>query len=100
MQTAADNIMMMSDKEKFYSVVNQFDFLKPFWDQKAHEIRYKSLEERLGTMSSGEMFLAKFMANVWFHQDEYPFSLIDAMGTLCGDFKEVIEDWVKSPYWP
>lgn len=83
-----------------YSVVNQFDCLKPLWDQQNHEIRLDAFEQRLGTMSTGEGHLAKFMANVWFHDDKYNFSLIDAMGTVYGDFKAVIEDWVKNPYWP
>ena len=91
---------MMTDKEKFYSVVNQFDYLKPLWDQVNHEIRLEAFENRLATMSTGEKYLALFMANIWFHDDRYPFSLIDAMGTLYGHFKAPVEDWVKNPYWP
>ncbi|USE39118.1 hypothetical protein [Endozoicomonas sp. SCSIO W0465] len=60
----------------------------------------EAFETRLGTMSTGEMYLAKFMANIWFYDDRYPFSLIDAMGTLYDQFKIPIEDWVKNPYWP
>lgn len=91
---------MITDREKFYSVINQFDYLKPLWDQVNHEIRLEAFNDRLGTMSTGEMYLAKFMANIWFHDERYNFSLIDAMGALYGHFKAPIEDWVKAPYWP
>ena len=90
----------VSDKEKFYSVINQFDFLSPYWDQESHGLRRNSFEKRLGTMSSGEYHLAAFMANVWFNSNEYDFDLFDALGTVSGRFKAVIEDWVKQPYWP
>lgn len=91
---------MKTAREKFYNVINQFDYLKPLWDQKNHKIRLNAFNDRLETMSTGEEYLAKFMANVWFHNDRYNFSLTDAMGTLHGQFKAPIEDWVKNPYWP
>lgn len=89
----------MNDREKFYSVINKFQFLKPLWDQNNHEIRIKAFEERIGTMSSGEVHLAKFMAAVWFHDNKYSFDLLSAMN-LSGHFRKVIQDWVKEPYWP
>ena len=98
-EIGADN-HMMTDREKFYSVINQFHYLKPLWDQENHEIRLEAFEDRLGTLSTGEGYLARFMANIWFHKDRYNFSLIDAMGILHGKYKAPIEDWVKNPYWP
>ena len=90
----------MTDKQKFYSVVDRFPCLQPFWNQDKHELRRDAFEKRLGTMSSGEYQLAIFMANVWFHQDEYEFSIFDALGTVSGRYKQVIADWVREPYWP
>lgn len=98
-EIGADNIML-TDREIFYNVVNQFNFLKPLWDQAKHEIRLEAFENRLGTMSTGEKYLACFMANIWFHENRYDFSLIDAMGRLDGPFRRPIVDWVKNPYWP
>ena len=89
----------MNDREKFYSVINQFDFLKHLWDQTNHEIRINALEERLGTMSSGEVHLAKFMTAVWYHRNKYDFDLFQAMN-LSSNFRKVIQDWIKEPYWP
>ncbi len=90
----------MNDKEKFYSVINQFDFLKPLWDQVNHEIRIDAFEKRLGLMSSGERHLARFMAAVWFHDNRYEFDLIAALNSLSGKYEQVILDWANMPYWP
>ena len=89
----------MSDKEKFYLVINRFDFLGPLWDQEKHQLKKTEFEDRLGTMSSGEVHLAKFMAAVWFHRDHYGFDLFSSMN-LSPNFKTVITDWVLDPYWP
>lgn len=90
----------MNDKEKFYSVINQFDFLKPLWDQTNHEIRMNAFQTRLGTMSEGEAHLAKFMAAIWFWDNRSGFDLFRAIGSVSGRYKKVIEEWVAEPYWP
>ena len=90
----------MSDRERFYNIINQYDCLQPYWDQKKHEIKLKEFEQALGRMSTGEAILARFMANVWFGEERYFFNLIDAAGTLGGRYKAVIIDWLSKPYWP
>ena len=90
----------MSDRDRFYSVISQFSFLKPFWDQKNHEFKSDLFEERLGTMSAGEAHLAKFMAAVWLHNNKYHFDLFSAVGSVSGSVESVIQDWVKCPYCP
>ncbi len=89
----------MSDRHKFYAAINKFDFLAPLWDQTKHEIRLDDFENRLGTMSSGECHLAKFMAAIWFHDNRYGFDIFQAM-TLSDHFRNIIIDWVAEPYWP
>lgn len=90
----------VSDRKRFYSVINQYRFLAPYWDQERHEIKLKEFEERLGTMSTGEKHLAKFMAAVWSHEDNYGFDIVDALNFMDGAFAETIKEWVADPYWP
>lgn len=89
----------MNDRDKFYSVINQFDFLVPLWDQEHHKMKIDTFEKRLGTLSTGEQKLAKFMAAVWSHENQYEFDLFNSM-TLSTKFFNVIKDWVNNPYWP
>lgn len=89
----------MRDREKFYLIVNQFG-LHRYWDQENHEIRLKNFDAALGLMSSGEAIFARFMANVWFGEDKYPFNITDAAGTLGQEHKKVIIEWLANPYWP
>lgn len=90
----------MSDRKRFYNVINQYDCLKPYWDQQNHEIKLKEFDKALGLMSTGEAILARFMANVWFGEEKYLFNITDAAATLDGSYKAVIIDWLSKPYWP
>ena len=90
----------MNDREKFYSVVNQFTFLIPLWDQEHHEIKLDLLETQVTVMSSGERHITLFMANVWFNYERYPFDMLKAASVLSGRYKRVLVEWVTDPYWP
>ncbi len=90
----------MNDKEKFYQIINQFDFLKPLWKQGKGELRLEELECRMQAMSSGEQELAAFMVSVWCHGREYDFDIFSAMKTLSGQSLQIIKDWIAEPYWP
>ena len=92
----------MSDMKKFFSVINQFDYLKKYWDQSKHEIRKTKIREDLSQLSTGERMLLCFLASVWNWSviDELKFDVVVAMSILDGEHRQVIIDWINDPYWP
>ena len=102
MAASGRSCLAMTDREKFYQVINSFDFLQPYWDQKKHKVKIDEIEERLGTMSTGEKHLALFMIGVWFHRSQIgmEFDLFTAFSTLGGHFRKPVIDWVNNPYYP
>lgn len=92
----------MTDIERFFLVVNQFDYLKPYWDQVNLEIRVDKIKEDLSLLSTGERMLLCFLASVWNWSviDGLKFDVVVAMSILDGEHRQVVIDWINNPYWP
>lgn len=92
----------MNDKERFFAVINQFDYLKPYWDQASCEIKNYKIKEDLSVLSTGERMLLCFLASVWNWSEieGLKFDVVVAMSVLDGKHKQVVIDWINDPYWP
>ena len=92
----------MQDVEKFFSVVNQFDFLKPYFDQENHKIEFEKIAEDFYLLSTGERCFLAFMMTVWEGStlSGYVFDVVAARKILDDNHWQVVVDWVNDPYWP
>ena len=94
-------LKMISEYKKFYNMIDRFPRVAYLWDRKSHNLDVDAFENDLGVMSSGEVFMAKFFASVWFNRNErYGFDIIDRWWVLDQDSKQIVLDWLADPFYP
>lgn len=90
-----------SSKQRFYALLDRCPRIRHLWDKERAEIKVDLFEKELGVMSSGEVHLAKFMASVWFGDNQrYGFDLADAVACMDSKERQIILEWVADPFWP
>jgi len=94
--------MASESVERFYGMISEFPDISVFWGgSSCTELDVEKFEDSLGYMSSGEVFLMKFFASVWFgNNSSYGFDVVDAVATLDGRGRGVIISWIENPFWP
>lgn len=85
----------------FYAMLDRVPRVSGLWDRETNSLRVEEFEEALGVMSKGEAAMARFFASVWFNNNErYGFDLADVAATLDPEWRQVIIDWLRKPFWP
>ena len=77
-------------------------WLEPYWDFKADppECDLERLEADMSAWSHGERLMAEFMVGVWSGKNRLLFDPIEAASVLDPEFRALVAEWVKHPFWP
>jgi hypothetical protein len=90
-----------SSHKRFYDLLERCPRIRHLWDKERAEIKVDLFERELGVMSIGEAHLARFMASVWYGDNQrYGFDLSDAIACLDSKERQIIMDWITDPFWP
>lgn len=91
---------MSSDFNKFSTLISEFPTIAKFWDLDKKELDIAALESNIGTMSSGELSLARWLGGVWLHENRFGFDLFDDMENFDEKSMAAFQKWVSEPFFP
>lgn len=91
---------MSSSKDKFFKLLDDFDFAKKYWSKSRNEVDLDLIKSDLPLLSSGEASFVKFLAGVWLGRNELGFDYIGDMRKLKDSLLEAYQGWVKDPFYP
>lgn len=86
-------------QEKFFSLLSTFPHIETFWDRDSSEVNVDALQNAMGGMSHGERVTAAFMLSVW-TGNNHQFDMIEAAACLDPEWRAVIVEWLRDPFWP
>lgn len=88
----------MTEYDHFFKMLDKSPRIAGFWDRENRSLDIERFEKELKLMSSGERYLAKFLAGVWLGDNRYGFDLIEAVHVLSD--RKIISDWIENPVFP
>lgn len=91
---------MANEYERFWEMLDKCPRISGLWNRETRALDVERLENELGGLSSGEAYMARFLAGVWLNKDDYGFNLIGAMHTLDNGNRQIIIDWLNEPFFP
>lgn len=91
---------MSSEYDRFSALISKFPTIAQYWDLDKKELNIAALEANLGTMSSGEVSLARWFAAVWLHENKYHFDIVNDMENFDEKAMDTFQKWVADPFFP
>lgn len=86
---------------KFRSMLSSYPSLLKLWDFSKRYYDPDQVDLFLDTTSNhNEALMLQFFLSVWRKDEFYDFNLVTGSKTLLERDRQVIIDWLKSPYYP
>ena len=90
----------MTEYDLFFALLDRCPRISGLWDRNQKELDLERFKKELGGLSSGEAYMARFFAGVWFNKNEHDFDLIGSVHTLDTENRQIIIDWLNDPVFP
>jgi len=88
-------------QDRFFRLLERAPRIKGLWVKEKRELLVDQFESQLCVMSSGEIQMAKFFASIWFHDNKrYGFDIVDAVASIDKEERDIIIEWLNSPFYP
>lgn len=94
------HFQLTPEQRRFKDLITPYSNLAQYWDWQARCLDEVRLDNAMGVFSHGEQIMATFFRNVWTGNDNPPFGLVDAVGTLSSEDMAVIIGWLRDPFFP
>ena len=89
----------MNTQDKFYELLNNYPFARPYWDQEKREVDLEALNAR--SWSTHEQAVINALVEIWTGNTSNGFSAsITELAQISDGLRKPILEWLADPYWP
>ena len=99
MKVTTGHFSLNAEQRRFEQMLKQCPRLYGFWNFETKDFNSQAAKEQMGALSSGEQILLKFFSSIWLGENT-GFDLIDAAKSLDPESLQLINNWLKEPFFP